>query len=79
MRIRGLEEGEAPWVARPLYWIVKRMYGRVMGPLKVQARTPWIFWLVNLTGAAVEKSGFVERRIHCLVHLRAAQRIGCPF
>jgi hypothetical protein len=47
--------------------------------VKVQARTPGIAWTINIAGAAVEASGRVDRRLHSLMHLRAAQRIGCLF
>ncbi len=79
MRITGLEERDAAWWVRPLYWIVRKALGRVPGPVKVQARTPGIAWTINIAGAAVESSGLVDRRLHSLMHLRGAQRIGCLF
>lgn len=78
-RIEGLEERDAPLLARPAYWITKRMFGKVLTPIKVGARRPGIMWLGNLLGLAVEKSGKVERRIHALAQLRAAQIVECPF
>ena len=78
-RVAGLEESEAPLLARPAYWVVRRMFGKVLTPIKVQARRPGIMWLGNLLGLAVEKSGKVERRVHALAQLRAAQVIECPF
>lgn len=78
-RIRGLEKKEAPLLARQMYWASKKMFGKALMPIKVQARRPGIAWLGNLLGLAIEKSGKVETRIHTLVHLRAAQTIGCPF
>ena len=78
-RVEGLEEKDAPLLARPAYWVTKRMFGKVLTPIKVQARRPGIMWLGNLLGLAVEKSGKVERRVHALVQLRAAQVVECPF
>jgi len=79
LRVEGLEEGEAPLLARPAYWITRRMFGKVLTPIKVQARRPGIMWLGNLLGLAVEKSGKVEKRLHALAQLRAAQVVECPF
>lgn len=78
-RIRVLEKGDAPVLARPLYFISRRMFGKVLTPLKVQARRPWVAWLDGLFGLAVEKRGKVEARLHSLVQLRAAQVVECPF
>ncbi len=78
-RIRGLEQHEAPLVARPLYGKVKKMFGKVITPIKVQARRPGILWLSSLLGLAIEKSGLIPHRLHLLVELRSAQCIGCPF
>ena len=78
-RIEGLEKGDAPLLARPLYSITPRMFGKVLTPIKVKARRPLVAWLDGLFGLAVEKSGKVEPRLHVLVQLRAAQIVECPF
>ncbi len=78
-RIRGLEEGEASFWVRPLYAAARKVLGKVVQPIKVQARTPKIAWFGNLFGLAIEKSGKIEARIHVLVQTRAAQIIECPF
>jgi hypothetical protein len=78
-RVEGLEEKDAPLLARPVYWVTKKMFGKVLTPIKVQARRPGIMWLGNLLGLAIEKSGKIERRMHTLVQLRAAQVVECPF
>lgn len=76
-RIKGLEK--APLVVKPLYAASKKMVGKVVEPLKVQALRPSIAWFGNLLGIAIDKSGKVEERIHILVQLRAAQIVECPF
>ena len=78
-RIKGIEEMEASVLIKPLYAASKRMLGKVVQPLKVQARRPGIAWFGNLLGLAIEKSGKVEARIHVLAQLRAAQVVECPF
>jgi hypothetical protein len=78
-RIRGLEENEASILVKPLYAAVRKVLGKVIEPVKVQARRPGIAWFSNLLSVAVERSGKVEMRIHVLAQLRAAQIIECPF
>jgi len=78
-RIKGIEERDAPIILKPLYMGFKRIAGRVGTSLKVSAHRPSIAWFANLFGLAIEKSGTVEKRIHFLVQLRAAQIVECPF
>jgi hypothetical protein len=78
-RIEGLEQRDAPLLARPLYLITRRMFGKVLTPIKVKARRPLAAWLEGLFGLAVEKRGRVEPRLQTLVQLRAAQIVECPF
>jgi hypothetical protein len=78
-RIKGVEENEASFLIKPLYAASKKILGKVVRPLKVQALRPGIVWFGNLLGLAIEKSGKVEARIHVLVQLRAAQIVECPF
>jgi len=78
-RIPPLEPRETPWTARPLLRIARRMFGKNLTPLGVQARRPGILWTANLLGLGIEKSGLVSKRLHALVNLRTAQTIGCPF
>ena len=79
MRINGLEAHEAPFVLRPLYWVTRRRFGKVLTPIKVQARRPKVAWFGNLLALAFEKSNKLDKRLHHLAHLRVAQVIGCPF
>jgi hypothetical protein len=78
-RISGIEEYKASLWIKPLYVGSKKLVGKVIEPVKVQARRPLIAYLSNLLSLAIEKSGKVELRIHVLVQLRAAQMIECSF
>lgn len=78
-RIQGIEENKVSLLVKPLYMASKRMVGKIVEPLKIQARRPSIAWFGNLLGLAIEKSGKVEARIHVLAQLRAAQIVECPF
>ena len=76
-RIKGFEK--APFSVKPLYAASKKMVGKVVEPLKVQAHRPIIAWFGNLLGLAIQRSGKVEERIHIMAQLRAAQIVECPF
>ena len=78
-RIKGIEESDAPIFLKPLYLSFKRIAGKVGTSLKVQAHRPSIAWFGNLFGLAIEKSGTVEKRIHFLAQIRAAQIVECPY
>lgn len=78
-RIRGLERHEAPISVRWAYNYVKKRFGRELTPIKVQARVPAVFWGAGLMEICLRRSGRVEERLHTLVQLRAAARVGCPF
>ncbi|MDQ4123558.1 MAG: hypothetical protein M3209_19140 [Acidobacteriota bacterium] len=78
-RIRGLEENEASILVKPLYAAVRKILGKVIEPIKVQARRPAIAWFGNLLNVTIERSGKVELRIHALVQFRASQVVECPF
>jgi hypothetical protein len=78
-RIQGIEEDKVSLLVKPLYMASKKMVGKIVEPLKIQAHRPSIAWLGNLLGLAIEKSGKVEARFHILAQLRAAQIVECPF
>ena len=78
-RIPPLEPRQASWKVRPLMSIARRMFGKNLTPLGVQARRPGILWTATLLGVGIDKSGLVSKRLHALVNLRTAQTIGCPF
>ena len=78
-RINGIDEDNAPLAVKPLFIGSKKMFGKVVEPLKVQALRPAIAWFGNLLGLAIDRSGKVEARIHIMAQLRAAQIVECPF
>ncbi len=78
-RIKGVEENKVSLFVKPLYIASRKMVGKVVEPLKVQALRPSIAWFGSLLGLTIEKSGKVEARLHVLAQLRAAQIVECPF
>ena len=79
MIIRPLEKSEVSFSARLLFAAVKRQVGKVLTPLKVQARRPGIMWGFAVAGMALELSKGADKIVKRLVTIRTAQIIGCPF
>jgi hypothetical protein len=79
MRIRGLERKEASFSARLLYSAIKRQVGKVITPMKVQARRPGILWGFALASMALEFSKGADQTVKRLITIRTAQIVGCPF
>ena len=78
-RIKELEESEVSLFARPIYWAVKRVYGKVITPIKVRSRRPKILYAEGLLDKAIHSKSKVGHRILTLAELRVAQIIECPF
>lgn len=68
-----------PFIMRPIYWLTKRMVGKILTPIMVQAHRPGIAIVGNMLGQVIEGSGKVNLRLHKMAHIRVAQLIGCPF
>ena len=79
MRIRGLESNEAGWSVRPLYWYLRRMFGKMLTPYKVWAHRPGITLAMTAMSASFEYSHAAPSDVKSLVSIRAAQMVGCPF
>jgi hypothetical protein len=79
LRIKGLEINEVPIFARPIYWACKKLYGKVITPIKVRSRRPKILYAEGILDKAIHSKSKVGHRILTLAELRVAQIIECPF
>ncbi len=79
MRIQPVDEKRMPLSLRPLTYMMKRQFGKVMRPFLVLAHRPALAWMFTIFMTAVESSKGLDAAIKRLVCLRAAQLIGCPF
>ena len=64
---------------RQVFSRVRKMLGRDLTPLKIQARVPRVFWAGMLTEWLLGQKAGVPQRLRALVLLRTAVRVGCPF
>lgn len=79
MRIQPLEPKQASWILRPLYWLMRRQFGKVLTPYQVWAYRPAIVLPVTWLMGAVAYSRGIDGQIKILASIRGAQLIGCPF
>jgi hypothetical protein len=75
----GLERAQAPWHLRWFYSVTRKMFGKELTPVKIQARVPRVVWAAILVEACLSGRRRVSLRHIQLGRIRAAARIGCPF
>ncbi len=79
MRIEPLEDNQISWMLRPLTWMMKRRFGKVLNPFKAWGYRPGLTIAMAIFTQSVEASKVTEPTLKRLVCLRAAQMIGCVF
>ena len=79
MRIEPLNKGQLHWSVRPLFFLMKRMFGRELTPFGVMAYRPKLIWAVTLLTQALVGTKPVPPKLKSLMSIRAAQMVGCPF
>ena len=79
MRIEPLEDKQISWMLRPLTWMMKRRFGKVLNPIKGWAYRPGLTLAMAIFTQSVESSKVTDPTLKRLVCLRAAQMIGCVF
>ncbi len=77
-RIQGIEAKQAPFFIRQVMNKVRKMLGKVVTPMKIQARVPRVFW-VNIAMEWLLAKTKLPLRWRYIVNVRTAARVGCPF
>ncbi len=78
-RIRPLTEEEAGPESRHHFAKDRAANGTVMPSTGLHAYCPPILDAVKALGPAIEQSGGLSRELRCLLNVRAASMVGCPF
>jgi hypothetical protein len=78
-RIDGLESSQAGLVARFVYWVTKRKFGRVMLPVKINAHHPRLLRAMGAMEMGQQAARSVDPVIKMLAQVKVAMMIGCPF
>ena len=79
MRIEPIDENQISWLLKPLVWVMKRRFGKMLNPFKALAYRPGITLTMSIFTQTVEASKVTDPVLKRLVCLRAAQLIGCVF
>jgi hypothetical protein len=66
-------------LARIAYWICKRKFGHVLGPVKIWANHPRLLRGAGAMEQAQEAARSVDPALKSLAQVLAAMRVGCPF
>ena len=78
-RIRPLTEQEVAPEQQVYFRRSRDAFGTVLNSTGVYAHCPPIQEAAQSMGAAMEKSGQLPRQLRCLLNVRAASMVGCPF
>lgn len=79
MRIEGLEDKQFSWLLRPMVWMMKRRFGKVLSPYRAWGHRPGITLAMSFFMQSVEGSKVTTQSLKRMVCLRAAQMVGCVF
>ncbi len=78
-RIEGIDPKRAPFFVRQVMRKLRKLVGKDLTPVKLQARVPRVFWVNILTEWLLGEKAKVSRRWRAIVQIRTAARVGCPF
>lgn len=78
-RVEGIDPRQTSILMRQVFKKVRKMLGRDLTPMKIQARVPRLFWLNVVAMWVLDQKAKVAPRLRALVTLRTAVRVGCPF
>jgi hypothetical protein len=79
VRIEPLNNHQLHWSVRPLFFVMKRTFGRELTPFGVMAYRPKLLWAMSLLTQALLGVKPVPPKLKSLMSIRAAQMVGCPF
>ncbi len=78
-RVEGIDPRQTSFLMRQVFNKIRKMLGRDLTPMKIQARVPRLFWFSVLATWLLDQKAKVAPRLRALVTLRTAVRVGCPF
>ncbi len=78
-RIEGVSDRQAGWLQRLAFRFCRRMFGKVVEPLRITAHNPWIFRGVGVYELASARASSAPMRLKVLASIKVAALVGCPF
>lgn len=78
-RIAGIDPKQTSLPMRQVFRKIRKLLGRDLTPMKIQARVPRVFWVNVLLEWLLGQKAKVPQHLRALILLRTAVRVGCPF
>lgn len=78
-RIRPLREEEVSSETQVYFHRDRSAFGTVLHSTGIYAHCPPILGAAKALGAAMEQSGRLPKQLRCLLNVKAATMVGCPF
>jgi len=78
-RIRPLKEEDVSPASRVHFQRDRAGFGTILNSTGIYAHCPPILDAAKSLGAAIEQSGRLPRQLRCLLNVKAASLVGCPF
>lgn len=78
-RVHPVTEQEADPEIREYLRKDMSVFGTVLNSSRVSAHRPSIMKGAKGLGTGIEQSGLLSRQLRCLVSVKSASMIGCPF
>lgn len=78
-RIRPMTEQEASPEVQGYLQKDIAAFGTVLNSSSITAYRPSILVAAKGLGAGIEQSGLLSRELRCLVSIKSASMVGCPF
>ena len=78
-RIRSLSIDDVPTPSRRHFEGDTTLFGEVLNSTRVYAHCPTILDAAKAMGSGVSRSGHLPEELRCLINVKAAVMVGCPF
>ena len=78
-RVEGVDPKQTSFLMRKVFRRMRKLLGRDLTPVKIQARVPRVFWVGTIAEMLLGQKAKVPQRLRALIMLRTAERVGCPF
>ena len=77
-RTKGVQDHEAGFLAKLIFWRAKRRYGHVPLSTRIRAIDSTLLALAELMSRHTAAPGAVPSKLNGLVQLKVAVMVGCP-
>jgi hypothetical protein len=78
-RVEGLDPGKTSFLMQQVFRQVRKLFSKELTPQKIVARVPRVFWVTTITEILLGLKAKVPRGQRCIVQLRTAALVACPF